>query len=335
MQLADLKYIAEILVDEGEIDYLKLTNALKDLKEKLLSIGIDDISNRAHQEDIQLNSGIALGTYWAVLCIDDMMRTKRFIQGLYQAVRDVQKVKHTPVNVLYAGTGPYATLALPIMAILSPNEIQFTLLEVNEISFSYLTDVIEKLELSRYVTKLANKDATAYQIDDPESIDIILSETMQSGLLNEQQVPICYNLVRQAPKETILIPSSIDLNLCLVNATQQHQFTLGESTETYYRELGTFFNLSSRSINESNQVKDFDRKHHFESKQFEFPKDAEHYNRLSVFTQIKIYKESLKPSECALTTPIILKELDKIDKLKTIDIHYCVSESPSIEFKLR
>ena len=58
--------------------------------------------------------------------------------------------------------------------------------------------VISRLGLSRYVKAILNQDATRYQIDPGERIDILLSETMQAGLLREQQVSYCFEFTEPA-----------------------------------------------------------------------------------------------------------------------------------------
>ena len=82
---------------------------------------------KAMRNDVYGETGMALGTLWAALCVDDMIRTKMFVKGLIEAVEDIMKKKEGPVHILYAGTGPFATLILPTLASYTSDQVQCTL----------------------------------------------------------------------------------------------------------------------------------------------------------------------------------------------------------------
>ena len=47
------------------------------------------------------------------MCVDDIMRTRRFVRGVYHAMADMLNAREGKINLLYAGTGPFAMLVLP------------------------------------------------------------------------------------------------------------------------------------------------------------------------------------------------------------------------------
>jgi len=116
------------------------------------------------------------------------------------------------VHVIYAGTGPFAALALPVMLRFAPEAVQFTLLEVNPWSFEKLQLVIRELGLGPHVKLAECCDATAWRVPD-ESVDIVISETMNRALQKEPQAGIMLNLSRQLDDSVIFIPESISVSL--------------------------------------------------------------------------------------------------------------------------
>ena len=145
-----IKNIAEVLLKE-ETDFFELSKVIHDYEELLLDLSSLNMENDTSRSDIYFENGKALGTTWAAMCIRDMMRTKIFVKGLFKAIEFIQQTKEGAVQIIYAGTGPFATLALPVMASFSAKEIQFTLLEINRTSFENAKKVIKKLGFGNYV----------------------------------------------------------------------------------------------------------------------------------------------------------------------------------------
>ena len=189
---------------DEEIDYLKLsetTRAYSDILKSMVGKSLDSTDSR---NDINFNNGKALGTFWAAECINDIIRTRQFIKGIDSAIKDAMKTKGS-LNILYAGTGPYAALLLPSLLRNQDANINYTFLEINPISFEILKSIILKLDLSNWKIKTYMEDASTYKLDPKNPPDIIISETMQNALAKEQQVPIFLNLMSQCDSKTIFI----------------------------------------------------------------------------------------------------------------------------------
>ncbi|MCX2429343.1 hypothetical protein [Pedobacter sp. GR22-10] len=191
----------------------KLVPAITTYTQLLFELGEirpDEISDRTN---IQSKFGRAIGTFWAANCVKEVLRTQRFVRGLYLAIKDKLLQGDGPIHVLYAGTGPFATLALPVMVQFSPAEVQFTLLEINENSYNKLVDVITAFDLNSYVKAIEIADATNYVLQDID-VDIVISETLNRALITEPQVFIMLNLASQLGRDVVYLPEEITVNLC-------------------------------------------------------------------------------------------------------------------------
>ena len=183
---------------------------------KRLSAFFSGISN-AHLKnestnEITLNGGIALSTAHAADCLDDYLRTARFIKGTYAAIKDVvNRFPGERINILYAGCGPYATILLPLLPLFSKDEISVTFLDINETSLVSVKSILTDLDLIGYAREIIKNDAITYEYDKALSLHMVVSETMFNALTREPQVAITANLAPQMVEGGILIPQAIGL----------------------------------------------------------------------------------------------------------------------------
>ena len=210
---ASLATVADILLDDATPPHL-LHEALETYRDLLLTASGLDLGAEDSLTPVDTGCGVAIGATWAALCIDDELRTQRFAAGLHAAVTDLlrDEPERGPVHVLYAGTGPFATLALPVMTRFRPDQLQFTFVEINTVSLAAVRQCVHALGLDDYVRDTIAGDASTLELTD-RNVDILLSETMQYSLVDEMQVPITLNLLCQLPQDTILIPQRITLRL--------------------------------------------------------------------------------------------------------------------------
>lgn len=291
--------------------------AVKEYKSLLLNATSLDFGDMETEASIYTDSGKAIGPRWASLCVDDTFRTQKFCRGLLKAVQ--QKREENPtrkVHILYAGTGPFATLALPLTTFYSSEEISFTFLEINELSIKGLRETIAYFEIEDYVRLIEKTDATTYKLKNNKEIDIVIIEAMMFSLKGEHQVPISYNLISQLSNDVVLIPQEISLNLLAVNSERRHanKQSLGDPIP-YFEPLGTLFKLSKEEIYKQTTL-------FFETfPETEFPENKieipnainRNFNELHVETKITIFKdEVLQIDESGLTT------LDKFHEFKSM-----------------
>jgi hypothetical protein len=218
-----LQYSIEILKPENFHDQLApAVMGYADLLSEYYVI--DEEGGRQH---IKTAHGNAIGSFWAARCVREIFRTQRFSRGLYTAVSDALIRHKKPVHVLYAGTGPFATLALPVMMMFKPEDVQFTFLEINPGSIDILKQVIDSLDLHAYVKDIHQCDASVWDVPST-GIDIVISETMYKALSAEPQVAIMLNLASQLPRETVFLPEEIKVSLCKWNQKDKEPEKLAE-----------------------------------------------------------------------------------------------------------
>jgi predicted RNA methylase len=317
---------------EHTIHYLKLLNTSKEYKNFLNEIGGQELDTELGRNDIFLDDGKALGTLWAAMCIDDLIRTRQFIRGINNAIVEKMNDKAS-IHILYAGTGPFATLLLPIILRHPKEKIKYTLLEINPFTFEILQKVISALGLEDYDIQLVNEDATKYQMAD-DIPDIIISETMQNALAKEQQVPIFLNLMHQAKSDAIFIPEKVEIFLGLKKAGIASE----ELQKEHYHKEKKIFELSKETLftdlqieNQSAEVITFPQKKTIISKE-----KLNGYNQLLLLTEIQVYKEEkIGINESGLTTALAIKDIsDNIIDSMTVKTQYKVCTEPKLEYEI-
>ncbi len=316
---------------QDHLDYSKLSEASKEYKAILVELCGKNMDGEEGRDNIKCDNGEALGTYWASLCLDDLIRTRQFIRGINKAV-EVKIINKKPIHILYAGTGPFATLILPIIVRFSKEEIKYTLLEINPFSFKILENVISKLGLEDFNITLLNKDATKYQIDSNNEPDIIISETMQSALAKEQQVPIFLNLMSQVKNRSIFIPEKIDLYIGLKRAG----VPMEELQEKDFHKEMKVFEVSRESMVDSNFPKKYTPGNiSFTKNQtiIEAEKLKE-FGNIVIITEIQVYKnEKIGFCESGLTTPLFIMDIPKNqERAIKINTQYKISSEPKLDY---
>ena len=150
----------------------------------------------------------------SILCLRDQVRTKRFLLAIKDAVKKLEK-KSEIVYVLDAGCG--AIPMLGIYATLCSNKVKCTLLELNPNSYRIAREFIGKFNLEDRV-RIFQQDATTYVHD--EKPNLLISETMHSGLIQEPMVQIMSNLFPYVVPNGIVLPSKVKIKAALVRVTE-------------------------------------------------------------------------------------------------------------------
>ncbi len=330
--------ISRILAAQPDA-YGELFESCEELYTSLLEITGFDSNEEKNRENLPLQTGEAIGPTWAAMCIRDLMRTKKFIDGIYQAT--VHKLQYTsgwPIHILYAGTGPFATLGLPLIAKFNHKEIQLTLIEVNEKSFHCLKKLIKSLQIEKYIHHLENADATEWKLPLNQSVDIFICEAIQQGLRTEPQVAICLNILPQLQPDTILIPEKVELSAALMNIQQRmkDKLELNASNpaihilEPVFTLNKEFIHAYSKQFHESKESS-----FHFQATITSIPlKVAECHPTLCILTDIVIYKHHrLLIDESPLTLPMTLMDLSQ-DPSREINFQYGIGRNPGLRFTM-
>lgn len=254
--------------------------------------------------------------------------------GIYQAVTDKLGENTKPVHLFYAGTGPFATLILPILTRFSSEEIRLTLLDVNQRTLNYLDKVIQELSMEEYIDDILCADATAYLFEENQQVDILVSETMQQGLVKEQQVPIMINLVEQLSEDSIVIPNNIRLDLAYKNSSAN--LVLEGKNHLMFQHLRRLLDFTPEFIHSLNDGTKNQQRFDL-CQQLGFSTNKDDYNQLVVLTSIQVYKnEWIDANLSSLTIPRALFDFKDLDSEKQkITLSYVIKEQPDFEVELQ
>lgn len=312
---------------------------LKQAADELFTLLVADagLDEPVHRDNLKLTAGTAIGPYWAAMCLQDFLRTQRFMRGIYQAVSDARE-KHLgeQIHILYAGTGPFATLVLPVMARFSAKEIAVSLLDVHEANLVMLEKVLSALGVQDRVKAFIHADAATYQLTDSSKVHIAISETMQHALEREPQVAISLNLAPQLAADTVWIPKNIRIEAALMNMQQDQdrQFGLLPEGETSYRILGRVLDLNVQAAREM-AARVAENYPAVEKYRLDIPAEqAKTFPWLALFTHIQIYGSyALHAWDSALCVPRLLANLPDLPSLpQQVNFAYRMGAMPGFDF---
>ena len=132
-----------------------------------------------------------------------------FLRGLARALDEARRRFGSVLEVVYAGTGPYAPLAIPLMPM--PG-VRFTLIDVHDAATSSVRQLLDRLGIHASVVQA---DATTYE--HPVPIHVAITETMQRALQKEPFVAVARNLRRQLAPRGLLIPERVTVDVALLD----------------------------------------------------------------------------------------------------------------------
>ena len=244
---AALKPLAAVLLDSSAPP-VALARAASSLHALLLrTSGLED--DPTARLESTLPSGRALSPIDAGRCVLDPIRTAVLLRGVNAAITAArERARGRPVELLYAGTGPFAPLVLPLLSLAPAGSLRVTLLDVHPAAVAALRRVVERLEVGDAVADLLACDAAECAPDRGTAIDVAVVETMQRGLSHEPQVAIVRNLVPLLAPHGVLVPERIRIDLVLSDPdTEIADGFVSARAEAARVPVGTVFELSRRS----------------------------------------------------------------------------------------
>ena len=292
---------------------------------------ITDISdaseNPADDDIIFVKGGKAISPKDAARCILDYRRTAKFLQGIYAAIRHARKVfPGEKIEILYAGCGPFAALAVPQCAKFSSDEIAFTLIDIHQRSIDSAEMIFRKLDFEDYVCEFIKTDAAVYRSESGKKFHIIITETMQKTLEKEPQVAITLNLAKLLRENGSFIPQKITIEACLTKLEEEFSSNSEGRTNKERVVLGEIFELSADNSADSKSL--------FEPKVLEFPTDVCRPMSLILLTKIEIFDSFiLKDYNSGITYPTILCNVEEVKAGQKIEFQYISEENPHFEYR--
>lgn len=273
-----------------------------------------------------INGGIALSSQHALDCLGDHLRTVRFIKGIHQAIKDsIKKFTKQPIEIIYAGCGPAAPLIIPLLTLFKSKEISITLIDINNTSITSVKKIINVLRCEEYFKEYLLTDATTYKHDIDTPPHIIISETMDKGLIKEPQVRIMQNLAPQLIAEGVFIPQEINIYRDYSFFAKESQFDINKDYKqpkiNESKDKTLLFTIT-KEIATSPQFT-------FTSKPFTIPEDYTETPDITITALLKIYdNQILEKGESLLSNPICVTSMYTLEN-NNYELMYNTKDIPS------
>ena len=322
-----------------------LSETAKQLSFFLVQAGQHTINTIQKDNEVITSGGIALSSFDAALCLDDYIRTTRFLKGVYAAIQDLfQQFPEQKIHVLYAGCGPYATLMLPLLPLFQPEQLEVILLDINEESISSVKLLIDAMGLEDYPLTVMQADAIQYQKPSSWTLHLLVTETMFHALIREPQVSITTNLAAQLEPDGILIPEAIHIDLAYSffgnepylkseaiafeslsikgSLIYPHRYAVERLfTINKEREFLTLVDKSTQTVT---------------SKYFDLPKEYSAFPDICLLTRINIYKnQMLDSAESYITNPYCVASIPNFMDDRTYRLVYHLDHVPKWILELK
>jgi precorrin-6B methylase 2 len=143
----------------------------------------------------------------SIRILRDQVRTKRFLQGVASSVQSLREQKGAePIIVCDAGCGAIPILGL--YAALQDESVEVICIEHNAEAAAVARTYIDILGLSNRMNVVTG-DARSLMLSRP--IDLLVSETMDVGLLNESMPEILNHLTQFMSPDSVIIPAEVEI----------------------------------------------------------------------------------------------------------------------------
>jgi hypothetical protein len=197
-----------------------------------------------------LDCGRAISPRDAGRCIMDFARTVAFVRGVDAAVTELRRrFPNEPLDILYAGCGPFAPLIVTLLDRYSPDDLRITLLDIHQLSLDAAAGMLGDLGLADFIEGLVRDDPSVYR--SPTTPDFVICAILSQALAEEPQVVVTANLASQVTDGGIFLPQRIMVDLCLVDPGPELGLTEMKADRIM---LGRLLDLNAEAIQQGTPV---------------------------------------------------------------------------------
>lgn len=266
----------------------------------------------------RLPDGKAISPRDAARCAKDPMRTAAFLRGIRGAIIEARdKFPGERIRILYAGCGPFATLAIPLCTQFKPSEIILSLIDIHALSIASAQKCIRGFGLDEYFGEMTGEDILSFKAK--EKYHIIIAEVMQRALDSEPQVAATIHLSQFLRDSGIFIPEKVSIRAALANLG--HEFSAGGERERI--DLGLVFELTKDS-------------RQFGKTSLALPRFEAAGFSLILQTGITTFGgHKLSDYDSGLSYPKILSPFEKRHSRRKIEFDYRMGENPGFGYQIR
>jgi hypothetical protein len=194
---------------------------------------------------LMLPSGKAISSADAARCVLDFVRTTQFVRAMDRAISErLRRAPDCNVDIVYAGCGPIAPLALILARRYRRSGVGFHLIDIHPFALAGAQRLFELAGVAGILRRRWCCDAATTCLPADCVPDILVSETMQSALAVEPQLAILANLVPQCPADVVLVPERITISACL--ARTENELSTERASERI--DLGNLIELSKATL---------------------------------------------------------------------------------------
>jgi len=333
MTVSKLSAIANLILQSHTAD--EEAHAVKLLSDFYLTFLAKRTPHPSDQIELQLQGGIALSFDHAADCLQDRLRTARFIKGVYQAIQELMlRFPDQKINVLYAGCGPFATILLPVLPLFKVDQLQVTLIDIHFESVKFVKELFLTLNLSSFAESIAVQDAISYRHSSPD-LHMVITETMFHALLTEPQVAITANLAPQLAEGGIFIPEEVSVEVQVTSFAREPFLTTASVplvSADYKRSAFAMLFSLNKDLGKSS----FFLNQAFHSPWFKIPALKKSEPDICIFTRVRIFKTlELGLAESLITNPYCLVSMLNLHPGAFIRFIYNFSDIPSWSYQLK
>lgn len=291
-------------------------NALYDFYASIT--GISAVNNS--DKNINLPTGKAISPGQAAHCLLDFRRTSVFLRGIYKAIlKQQQEFPGQPINILYAGCGPYASLLTPITTMFTPEQVRFHMMDIQQESLDAVQKLYDYLRAGAYIEQYICADATSYRLDRP--MHLVVAEAMQSALAREPQVAITLNLVPQMMEKAIFIPQEIRISAQLLDRDMEMNSYMEGAPVPRRINLGEVYAIGQEQYGGHSPVS------------LEIPASTGSNSELHLLTAITVFEdEKLDIYNSGITLPQKVAAIDGFQG-KQVRFEYEIGETPGFRYE--